>query len=73
MINERPWLLSCTNIEKLRKVYQNYTVTYRELINDAFEKWANQSGLNHDKLLEKNILVGNQNDQYWHLMTNMNE
>lgn len=72
MISERPWLLPCTNIKKLNKAYKNYTVTYRELIYNTFELWANnKSNKNFEKNLDKNILVGNQNDlQYWHLAIN---
>lgn len=71
MISERPWLLSCTNIEKLRELYKNYTIAYREMVCNVFETWIDQSNSNHDKKLEKKILIGNQNDQYWHLTINM--
>lgn len=71
MISERPWLLPCINIKKLHKMYTNYTITYQELINNTFELWNNRLNKNYDKILEKNILVGNQNDQFWHLTNNL--
>lgn len=71
MISERPWLLSCSNMEKLRRMYNNYTIAYRELIVNTFELWNNQLDTNNDKKMENNILVGNQIDQYWHLTINL--
>ncbi|VVC43185.1 Dynein heavy chain, domain-2,Dynein heavy chain domain,Dynein heavy chain, domain-1,Dynein heavy chain, P- [Cinara cedri] len=71
MISERPWLQLCTNIKKLNKMYLNYTVAYQELINNTFELWNYQLNTNYEELLEKNILVGNHNDQFWHLTNNL--
>lgn len=71
MITERSWLLPCTNQKQFYKTYTNYTVIYQELINNTFECWVNQMNTNYEKTLEKNILVGNQNNQYWHLTSNL--
>lgn len=72
MISERPWLLPCTNIQKLNKMYKKYTITYQQLIQNTFELWNNQLNKNYDKILEKNILVSNhQNDQFWRLTNNL--
>lgn len=71
MISERPWLLSCTNITKLHKEYIKYTIIYQELMNNTFELWLNQSNKNYEKNLENRILIGNQDDQYWHLTINL--
>lgn len=72
MISERPWLLPCANITKLHKEYIKYTITYQELMNNTFELWNNQSNKNYEKNLENKILIGNQDDQYWHLTINLN-
>lgn len=71
MISERPWLLPCSNINKLHKLYKSYTIAYQDLINNTIESWNNQSNINYEKKLEKYILVGNQNDQFWHLTINL--
>lgn len=71
MISERSWLLPCTNIKKLYKEYANYRIIYQELINNTIEYWNNQLNTNYEKAFEKNILVGNQNEQYWHLTINL--
>jgi len=71
MILERPWLLPCSNSEKLHELYNNYTIAYQELLNNTIELWNNQSNINYDKKLDKYILVGNQNDQFWNLTLHM--
>lgn len=71
MICERPWLLPCTSKKKFYKLYKSYKITYQEYINNAFELWIDQLDKDYEKKLEKNILVGNQNDQYWHLTSNL--
>jgi len=72
MISERPWLLPCSNNEKLHELYKNYTIVYQELLNNTIESWNKQSNTNYnDKKLDKYILVGNQNDQFWNLTLNM--
>lgn len=71
MISERPWLLPGIDKKKFYKVYKNYKITYQELIYNTFELWNNQVNTNHEKNLKKNILVGNQNDQFWHLTINL--
>lgn len=71
MISERPWLLPCSNIKKLHELYKSYTIAYQDLINNTIESWNNQSNINYEKKLEKYILVGNQNDQFWHLTVNL--
>lgn len=71
MTFERPWLLSCPSMKKFHKLYSRYKITYQELINNTFEFWRNQLNKDYEKKLEKNILVGNQNDQYWHLTVNL--
>ncbi|XP_060833318.1 uncharacterized protein LOC132916899 [Rhopalosiphum padi] len=71
MISERPWLLPCSNNKKLHELYKNYTIAYQELLNNTIESWNNQSNINYEKKLDKYILVGNQNEQFWHLTINM--
>lgn len=71
MISERSWLLPGTDKKKFYKIYRNYKMSYQELINNTFELWNNQINTNHEKNLRKNILVGNQNDQFWHLTINL--
>lgn len=71
MISERPWLLPGTDKKKFYKTYRNYKMSYQELIKNIFELWNNQVNPNHETNLRKNILVGNQNDQFWHLTINL--
>lgn len=71
MIFERPWLLPCTSMETFYKLYRSFKITYKELINNVFELWSDQLNNDYGKKLKKNILVGNQDDQYWHLTINL--
>lgn len=71
MITERRWLLPCSNVKKLHNVFNNYTISYRELMHNTFESWNGRVKKNYEKELEKHILVGNQNDQFWNLSVNL--
>lgn len=71
MLSERSWLLPCDNVKKLNKVYKNYKTTYQELIISTFERWNCRLKASYENKLDKKILVGNQNDQYWHLTVNL--
>lgn len=71
MLSKRPWLLSCDNVKKLNKIYNNYKIIYQEQMINTIELWDSRFKTSYEKKLDKNILFGNQNDQFWHLTINL--
>ncbi|XP_050440794.1 dynein axonemal heavy chain 2-like [Adelges cooleyi] len=71
LVSDRPWLMACPNDKNFNKMYKRYATSYRGVITHVLRMWIEQIPMDYDKHSERNLIVGNQNEHYWNLTTNL--